>query len=140
MSAPTEGFFDELGRRGHEPLLENVSGSIRFDLDHDNQTDHWFVNVTNGDVSVSTKNVKADSVIHTDKRLFDRIVEGQANTMAALLRGLIGVEGNRELVARFQRVFPGPARASDKPTGQRKSVRQSESARQSESVRQGQRP
>jgi putative sterol carrier protein len=110
MSAPTEGFFDELGRRGHEPLLENVSGSIRFDLDHDNQTDHWLVNVTNGDVSVSTKNVKADSVIHTDKRLFDRIVEGQANTMAALLRGLIGVEGNRELVARFQRVFPGPAR------------------------------
>jgi putative sterol carrier protein len=109
MSAPTETFFDELGRRGHEPLLENVSGSLRFDLDHDNQTDHWLVNVADGDVTVSARNVKADTVLHTDRALFDRIVAGQANALAALLRGLIGVEGNRELVAKFQRVFPGPS-------------------------------
>ncbi len=107
MSAPTEGFFDELGRRGHEPLLEHITGTLRFDLDHDNETDHWLVNVANGDITVSNKNVKADSVIHTDKALFDRIVAGQANAMAAMLRGLIGVEGNRQLVAKFQRVFPG---------------------------------
>ena len=118
MSAPTEVFFDDLGQRGHEPLLEEVNGTLRFDLDHDNQTDHWLVDVTNGDVTVSNKNVKADTVIHTDKALFDRIVAGQANTMAALLRGLIFVEGNRQLVARFQRVFPGPAESGHKPVRQ----------------------
>jgi len=40
--------------------------------------------------------------------LFDDIVSGRANAMAALLRGDVGVEGNTELLMRVQRTFPGP--------------------------------
>jgi hypothetical protein len=28
----TEGFFDALAKRGHEPLLHSASGTVRFDL------------------------------------------------------------------------------------------------------------
>ena len=30
---PTQQFFEALAERGHEPLLERISGTIRFDLD-----------------------------------------------------------------------------------------------------------
>ena len=29
---PTVRFFDQLSRRGHEPLLRKLSGSVRFDI------------------------------------------------------------------------------------------------------------
>src|SRR6266511_637094 len=32
MTAPTVKFFDNLSRRGHEPLLEKVSAKVRFDI------------------------------------------------------------------------------------------------------------
>src|SRR6185503_286726 len=32
MTTPTTEFFDDLGRRGHEPLLENLTGSFRFEI------------------------------------------------------------------------------------------------------------
>jgi hypothetical protein len=32
MTDPTAEFFDELGRRGHEPLLEKATGTLRFDI------------------------------------------------------------------------------------------------------------
>ena len=74
MSEPTDGFFDELGRRGHEPLLENVhrEPAVR---SGPRQPDRLrLVDGADGNVTVSNKNVKADTVMHTDKELFDRIV------------------------------------------------------------------
>ena len=40
MTDATTEFFDDLGRRGHEPLLERVSGTLRFDLVRGERTDH----------------------------------------------------------------------------------------------------
>ena len=35
---PTERFFAELAARGHEPLLQKASGSMRFDVVDGRQT------------------------------------------------------------------------------------------------------
>jgi putative sterol carrier protein len=107
MTSSTEEFFDELVRRGHEPRLEKVSGTVRFDLENGNGVERWLVTVDKGDISVSRKNGKADAVMRTDKALFDRILTGEVNAMAATLRGLLTIEGDRELLVLIQRLFAG---------------------------------
>lgn len=114
MTDPTEEFFDALGRRGHEPLLTEVKGTIRFDLARDHSTDHWFLSICQGDVSVSRAEGAADCVLRTDGALFDRLACGEANAHAAWLRNKITIEGNRpQLIDAFQRILPGPPGAHD---------------------------
>ena len=109
MSDPTEEFFAELGRRKHEPMLRKATGTLRFDLVDDTEEAHWLVSMKKGDVLVSRESAKADCIVTTDKPLFDAIVRGERNAMAAVLRGEITLEGDRELLVLFQRVFAGPA-------------------------------
>ena len=47
-------------------------------------------------MTVSRRNLSADSVVRVDRALFDRLVTGRANAMAEVLRGRIGVEGELE--------------------------------------------
>jgi len=114
MTKTTEEFFDELGRRDHEPLLEKVTGTLRVDLVRGKRTEHWLLAVRRGDLAVSHRNTKADCVLRADGALFDRIASGEANAMAALLRGEMGVEGDVELLVLFQRLFPGPPASRDR--------------------------
>jgi len=116
MRDATSEFFSELDRRGHEPLLQNATGSVRFDLVEGDHTDHWLVTVDNGDVAVTNATAAADCVVQTDKSLFDRIARGEANAMSAVLRGEVTAEGDLELVMLLQRLFPGPV-SSRGPTG-----------------------
>jgi putative sterol carrier protein len=109
MSDPTGQFFAELGSRGHEPMLRKATGTLRFDLVDGTSKAQWSVALKKGDVSVSQTNAEADCVVTTDRSLFDAIVRGETNAMAAVLRGEIGVEGETELLVLFQRVFAGPA-------------------------------
>ncbi len=83
MTDAIAGFFYELGRRGHEPSLEKARGSIRFDLVAGSRTDRWLVTLDKGDVSVSRRNITADCVVRTDRTLFDGMVTGDVNGMAA---------------------------------------------------------
>lgn len=112
----TEEFFDALAKRGHEPLLQSASGTLRFDLVEGRGVEHWSVAIKKGDVSVSHKEAKADAVVRLDRDLFDRIVTGRANAMAASLRGVLVPQGDLGLVMSFQRLFPGPpgARGADR--------------------------
>jgi putative sterol carrier protein len=114
MTDATAEFFDGLGRRGHEPLLEHATGTVRFDLERGRRTEHWLVSIEKGDVVVSRANSEADAVIRADRELFDLIVSGEMNTMAAMLRGAISVDGDKELVVLFQRLLPGPPRSKAK--------------------------
>ena len=117
MTDATADFFDGLSRRGHEPLLEKATGSLRFDLVHDGQTDHWLLTFKKGDLAVSRSNVKADCVLRTDKAVFDGIVGGRMNAMAAYLRGVVAIEGDQQVLVQFQRILPGPQSAGDpRPT------------------------
>jgi putative sterol carrier protein len=106
----TTEFFQELAARGHEPALAKATGTLRFDLRHgDARPVRWLITITKGDVALSHRNAKADCVVRADRALFDGIANGEANAMAAFLRGAIDVEGDRGLLLAFQRVFPGPA-------------------------------
>ena len=67
---------------------------MRFDLEDGKETERWLVAVVKGDVAVSRKNAAADCVVRADKALFDGIASGEANAMAALLRGAMSVEGD----------------------------------------------
>jgi putative sterol carrier protein len=111
MTDATAEFFDALVARGHEPLLEKATGTVRFELRDGKKTDRWLLTVVKGDLTVSRQNLRADCVVTADKSLFDGIASGKANATAALLRGALGVEGDVQLLVLFQRLFPGPPRS-----------------------------
>lgn len=122
MTDPTAEFFDELGRLGHQPLLEKVKSAMRFDIVDGKRTDHWLLNVDKGDVAVSHKNAAADCVVRADKELFAGIASGEVNAFAAVLRGALAVEGDPGLLVLFQRLLPSPppARKRQHSAGQRR--------------------
>jgi putative sterol carrier protein len=103
-------FFEELERRGHEPVLEKAQGTLRIDLADGKKSEHWLVAFDKGEISVSRKNTKADCVLRTDRALFGRIVRGEANGVTAVLRGEVAAEGDLELLFLLQRVFATPKR------------------------------
>jgi putative sterol carrier protein len=111
MTDATAEFFDALVERGHEPLLEKATGTVRFDLKDAKKMDSWLITVVKGELAVSRQNRRADCVVTADKSLFDRIVSGKTNVMSALLRGAMGVEGDVQLLVRFQRLLPEPPRS-----------------------------
>lgn len=108
---PTAAFFEELSSMGHVPLLHRVSGTVRLDLDHGGDTEHWFVTIDKGDVKISHRKARADAVLHTTKKLFDGMADGTVNAMAAMLRGVLRLEGDLGLVASLSRLLPGPPKS-----------------------------
>jgi putative sterol carrier protein len=103
-------YFAELGRRGHEPLLEKASGSARFDVADGKRTERWLLTIDRGDLRVSRKNAAADCVLRADRSSFERAVAGELNLMAAVLRGEVAVGGDLRLLVRLQRLMPRPSR------------------------------
>lgn len=108
MSNPTAAFFEALGRRGHEPLLQEATGTIRFDLEHDHEVDRWFLVINRGDIRVSREDSGADCVVTGTRAAFDRIVTGRSQIYAAWVRNELRVDGDRRLGRLIQRVMPGP--------------------------------
>jgi len=108
MSDATAEFFGSLTQRGHVPLLEKARGTVRFELAEGKRTDRWLLVVDRGDLSVSRRNVRGDCTIRMDKALFNRIVEGEVNATAAVLRGAVTIDGDMELLVQLQKLFPGP--------------------------------
>ena len=110
MADATATLFDELAARGHEPLLEHAVGSVRFELSDGSRTDVWLVTIDKGEVSASREDRAADCTVRAPKLLFDAIAAGEVNAMAALLRGALTVEGDPEVLVRFQSLLPAPPR------------------------------
>jgi putative sterol carrier protein len=115
MTEATTEFFEKLHARGHEPLLERATGTLRIELSNGKRRLRWLVRIKKGDVTVSHGNTRADCVVRVDAGVFDQIVTGNENASAALLRGLLSVEGDPQLLVLFQRLFPGP------PNGRKRS-------------------
>jgi putative sterol carrier protein len=111
MRDAATSFFEALGQREYEPLLDRATGTLRFEVVGGDAKDRWFVSVDKGHVSVSHARRKADCVIRGEKRLVEGILSGEVNAMAAALRGALAVEGNPELLVMFQRILPGPPSA-----------------------------
>jgi putative sterol carrier protein len=103
-------FFAELGRRGHEPLLEKAKGSARFDVADGRRTERWLVTIDKGDLRVSRRNAAADCILRVDRSSFERAVSGKLNLMAAVLRGEVAVGGDPRLLVLLRRLFRKPSR------------------------------
>jgi predicted lipid carrier protein YhbT len=109
MADKIEEFFREQVDRGHQPLLGKVKGTVQIDLvDGPGGAEHWLVGIDRGDVTVSHAEGSADCTIRTDRALFERLVQGRENAMAAMLRGAMVCSGDVELLLAIQRIFPGP--------------------------------
>ncbi|MFI6823416.1 SCP2 sterol-binding domain-containing protein [Micromonospora sp. NPDC050187] len=111
MSDPTTSFFEAIGRGGHVDMLEEATGSIRFDLTHEQGVDRWFVAIERGDIRVSRDGGKADCVFHGSRATFDRILAGQSQMYPAWLRNEITTEGDVRLARLFVRLMPAPPEA-----------------------------
>jgi putative sterol carrier protein len=101
----TAAFFEELAQRGYEPRAEMMRGSVRFDLRRGRRTERWLLSVDRGALAVSRKNAAADAVLRTDEALFERLIRGEVNPMAALLRGALTIEGDGRMLLVFQRLL-----------------------------------
>src|SRR4051812_1470276 len=115
----TATFFEELGRRGHEPMLRKVSGRVLFEVVEGAHTDSWLVAVEKGEMTVTREASDADCVIRGDSVVFDEIMDGRANAIAAVLRGALACQGDLELLSAIQRIFPDPPRGWDPTAGTR---------------------
>jgi putative sterol carrier protein len=111
MTDPIRKFFDELVDQGHQPLLAKVQGTVRFDLmDGDGATDHWLVAVDHGDFTITHGAGNADCTMRCERTIFERLIHGEENALATMLRGALVCAGNVELLFAIQRIFPGPPR------------------------------
>ena len=108
---PIASFFEDLSSRGHEPLLHHASGTLRLDLKLEKGVERWYITMVKGDVAVSHRNAKADASIRMDRKLFEGMTRGTVNLTAALLRGVLQIEGDLNLIMAFDRLLPGPRRS-----------------------------
>ncbi len=110
MSDPVEDFFQDLAQRGYEPLLQHTAGSIRFDLLDGHQTDHWWVGIDRGRLSVHHEDREATSITREDRSTFSDVILGRRNAMTTFLQGDAGYIGDSETLVMFQRLFGQSAR------------------------------
>jgi SCP-2 sterol transfer family len=128
-----ETFFDRLARREHEVRLEDIRGTVRIDIRPAGtkvgevsagtappeggaerpEVDHWIVRLEHGDIGVAHEEAPADCVVRTDEVLFGQLVRGEENTITALLRGAMLVEGDLFLLISFERLLPAPPGTRD---------------------------
>jgi putative sterol carrier protein len=113
---PIATFFEGLGSRGHEPLLDKASGSARFDVIDGKRTERWLLVIEKGDIRLSRRNARADAVVRATRSAAERIVAGKMNLMAALLRGELEVQGDPRFLVHLQRLFPRPSRRRAHPS------------------------
>jgi putative sterol carrier protein len=102
----TESFFEELARRKHDPLMERVKGTFCFDLAQGEKHDHYELTINKGDIVVSHEHGQPDCSVSADRKLFNRIMLGEASALAAALRGDLQFHGDPGLILLvFQRLF-----------------------------------
>jgi len=106
MTTSTAEFFDDLNRRGHEPLLKRVAATVRFDITDGDRTEHRLVRIDRGDIRVAVSDEPADCGITAGRRVCDDVVSGRTSALAALLRGEAADQGPPALMVLMQRLFP----------------------------------
>ena len=118
MADARERFFEGLAKKQHVQLMEGRSGTVLVELKDGEKGEarRWYVTIHRGDVSVSRSGSNPDSIFRTDAKTFDAIVAGKMNTMPALLRGLVEIEGRVDLMVALQALFLPSAGAADQST------------------------
>jgi putative sterol carrier protein len=105
MSDRVHEFFKRIGEQGFDPRLGHIKGTIRIESQQANRVEHWLVVLDRGAIQVSRDDSPADCTVRTDSRTLEGLIDGSVNGMAAMLRGLITVEGELDLLLYFARLF-----------------------------------
>jgi putative sterol carrier protein len=92
-----------------------VTGVIRLDVQGAGRTDHWYLTIGQGAVTVARRGDEPDAVLRGDAATFAAVLSGAANMMAAILRGALEVEGKMMLLVVLQRLTPGEETGADVP-------------------------
>jgi putative sterol carrier protein len=95
-----EAFFDKLAHRGHVALLDQVSGTLQFDIEG---ADRRWMTVDRGDLVVGRNYLRPDCVLSCDIDTFIRIISGKQHLVAAAIRGSVTVAGDLALGLSIQR-------------------------------------
>jgi hypothetical protein len=116
MSDPVGEFMERLGEQGFDPRLGHIKGTIRIESQRSNRVEHWLVTLDRGAIAVSRDDAPADTTVRTDSETLEGLIDGSVNGMAAMLRGLVTVEGELDLLLYFARLFgPPPGTQSRSP-------------------------
>lgn len=134
MVTEIEAFFGALARREHETRLEDIRGTVRIDIRRAGakvgsvsagtappdggdggrpEVDHWLIRLDRGDIGVSHEEAPADCVLRADEVTFGQLARGEENTISALLRGAVLVDGDLFLLISFERLLPAPPGTRD---------------------------
>ncbi len=117
---PINDFFAGLAEPGHLATFEHEVGTVRFDVPDATakadvtDVEHWHVTIDDGDVTVTREPLPAEAVVRIARPYLELIVTGRLNAVAAMLRGLLAVEGSVASLMMFQRCLPGPPGSTGK--------------------------
>ncbi|MDG4761752.1 SCP2 sterol-binding domain-containing protein [Micromonospora sp. WMMD710] len=113
MTEATERFFESLPVRAPGVLRGLADGTLQIDLGTENQTEHWRIRMRPGSVEVNRSRGPADAIWYSSTELFDRLIVGKAQAVAAVLRNESTFSGNVVLFLAFRRFFPNPPGTRD---------------------------
>jgi putative sterol carrier protein len=102
MGDVIQTFFEQLSTRGYEPLLHEISGTYRFDIEGKGS---WGVAVREGNMTVTREQPKADCVFSCNQETFTQIIQGKQNPTTAAMQGKLKITGDLSLAQMFQRLF-----------------------------------
>jgi len=108
-------YFEELGHRGHEPLLERITATIRWDILDGDEVERRWVRIEHGDLSTAIGDADADCVITAERAVCEDLMSGRSTSLAAVLRGAAAVDGDPRLAVLAQRLFRTPQPVASGP-------------------------
>ncbi len=118
MAQATKRFFETLAQQTAAPVFRTLNGTIRCDLTEGKRTEHWYLTVRKGAVSVTHSRDKADCTFATDAATFEAILDGKTNAFAAVLRGACTIEGKARMLIALQSFFtPSPGAPTQQAAG-----------------------
>ncbi|MCG5468764.1 SCP2 sterol-binding domain-containing protein [Micromonospora sp. LAH09] len=123
MTEAAERFFESLPARAPDVLGGLADGTLQIDLGSDHRTEHWLVRMRPGSVQVTRERGPADAIWFSSAALFDRLITGEAQGVAAVLRNESTFSGNVVLFLAFRRFFPDPPGTRDPRDTARRAAR-----------------
>ncbi|MFC4146483.1 SCP2 sterol-binding domain-containing protein [Micromonospora mangrovi] len=113
MGEAIEQFFAALPTSAQAVVRGPVSGTLQINLTTDNRTEHWLVELGPGSARVSRGPGEADATWYGSHDLFERLISGRDDGMAAMIRNESTFTGKVSLFLAFRRFFPAPPGTRD---------------------------
>ena len=112
MADAIEEFFDELNRRGRDPLVEKVNATFRFDITHGRKSDHWLLEIAQRIVAelgieyFFNIQLVGDHVIEINPRISTIVYQEDLNLPYLAVKSALGEISHEELAQLGARVRP----------------------------------